>query len=132
MNLEAPLWIADFRFSAALDIYIFMFFLAVFPGLWGGVVFYFLTFSEFFLVGGYCSVCPSLLGWVGDGFCVSCPSHPPPLRVGAGLGNRVTHLWHRPRFRSCGLGLGGFCVFRVTFFLILPVPPARELGGPVG
>ena len=32
---------------------------------------------------------------------------PPPLSVGAGLGNRATSLWLRTRFHSCGLGIGG-------------------------
>ena len=31
----------------------------------------------------------------------------PSLSVGAGQGNQATHLWHRTRFQSCGLGLGG-------------------------
>ena len=45
----------------------------------------------------------------------------PPLRVGAGLGNRDTHLWHRTRFQSCGLGPGGFGVFRVILGLVFSI-----------
>ena len=61
---------------------------------------------------------------------------PPPLSVGAGLGNRATHfLWHRTRFQSCRLGFPLFLdIFGVMFssrFLyslfafpcIFPAPP---------
>ena len=54
----------------------------------------------------------------------------PPLSVGAGLGNRVTHLWHRTRFRSFGLGLGGLwripCYFRSSS---CQSPPPSGAGG---
>ena len=41
----------------------------------------------------------------------------PPLGVGAGLGNRATHLWFRTRFQSCGLGLGGS--WRLPYYFLL-------------
>ena len=45
--------------------------------------------------------------------------HTPLLSVGAGLGDRATHLWHRTRFQSCGLGSGGSwrlpCFFLFVF-----------------
>ena len=101
-----------------------------------GQCFCFLTFSEFsgrvFLSARYVPLVWFFLGWVGGGFRVSCPAYPPPraLSVGAGLGSRATHLWHRTRFRSCGLGLGGSVgVFRVSFFFSAyrcPPPPARD------
>ena len=53
----------------------------------------------------------------------------PPLSVGAGVGNRATHLWHRTRFRSCGLGFRWFLAYSVLFyFRPTDPPPARELG----
>ena len=106
MNLGVPPWMADFRLSAALD-----FFPRRFPGLWGGWFFYLLTFSEISGRGVFCSVSFWFvfdflgLGWGWFLRILSCL--PPPLSVGAGLGNRATHLWHRRRFQSCGLGLGG-------------------------
>ena len=63
------------------------------------------VFGSFFFLLGVFLVC-FFLGWVGDGFCVFCPAYPP-LSAGAGLGDRATHLWHRTRLQSCGLGLGG-------------------------
>ena len=55
------------------------------------------------------------------------------LRVGAGLGNRATPLWHRTRFRSFGLGLGGFWRFPCFFPSRLADPPARSgAGGDLG
>ena len=105
-NLEAPPWIADFRFSAALDC-----FFLTFSWSLGGDCSYFLTFSEFSgrLFVWRCVSCLFIffLGLVGGGVCVFCPAYPPALSVGAGLVTRATNLWHITRFQSCGLGLGG-------------------------
>ena len=51
-----------------------------------------------------------------------------PLCAGAGLGNRVTPLWHRTRVRSFGRGLGGFCRIPCYFPSLLAAPPP-PLGG---
>ena len=63
-----------------------------------------------------------MLGLVGVGICAFCPAHPR-LSVGAGLGNRATHLWPRTRFQSCGLGFGGSwrlpCYFSFRFWYSL-------------
>ena len=54
----------------------------------------------------------------------------PPLSVGAGLGNRATHLWHRTRFRSCGLGvLGGSWRISCHFSSRPTDPPLRSGAG---
>ena len=73
------------------------------------MVFYFSAFSEFkdrafFLLGTFlvCFVSAGL-GIVFVYFVLLTPV----LSVGAGLGNRATQVWHRTRFRSCRLGLGG-------------------------
>ena len=51
-----------------------------------------------------------------------------PSSVGAGLGNRATHLWHRTRFRS--YGLWWFMAYSVlSLFFVLPTPPRSGAGG---
>ena len=105
MNLEAQPWTADFPFSAALDI-----FACRFRGRWG-VVLHFLTCAEFSGMGFTFFVLPT-----------------PPLTVGVGLGNRTTHLWHRIRFRSFGLGLGDLWRIPLYFPCFCRFPPAREPG----
>ena len=97
---------ADFRFSAALDI-----FFLPFSWSWGGG---FLVFDVFRLFGsGFIRSVSSWFAFLGLGW--SCflkfffayfvlPT--PPLSVGADR-NRSTHLWHRTRFQTRGLGLGG-------------------------
>ena len=51
--------------------------------------------------------------------------------VGAGLGNRATHLWFRTRFRNCGLELGGS--WRIPWYISSrPTdPPYRSGAGGV-
>ena len=76
MNLEAPSWIADFRFSAALDL---NFYLDFSWTLWGGLLLFDafrVSRSVFFLLGMYV---PGLflLGWVGDGLSAFCAAYPP-------------------------------------------------------
>ena len=71
--------------------------------------------------------------WAGLGmvFAYSALLSPSLSSVEAGLGrNRVTHLWHRKRFRSCGLGFKWLLAYSVLFFSSSnrPPPPARELG----
>ena len=114
MNLEAPSWIADFRFSAALD----TFFLVVVLDL-GGWFFDFSTFSEFSGRVFFCSVCfLSIFSWAGLGVVLAYFVLPtPPLSDGAGLGNRATRLWHRTRSQSCRLGLGRS--WRIPRFFLL-------------
>ena len=53
--------------------------------------------------------------WLGMFFAYSVlPT--PPLSVGAGLGNRATHLWHRTRFPSSRLGFRCLLTSSVIFF----------------
>ena len=91
---------------------------------------YFFTFSEFSDRGFSARFAPCLffLGWMGMIFAYFVlPT--PSLSVGAGLGNRVPHLWHKIRFRSCRLDLSGS--WRIPcYFSSCPTdsPPARELG----
>ena len=71
----------------------------------------------------------SLVSWAGLGMVFAYFVLPTLLSVGAGLGNRATHVWHSTRFRSCGLGSGGSRRIPCYFFSHLPIPPAaRELG----
>ena len=78
MNLEAQPWIADFRNSAAHDI----FFSCRFPGLRGGVLHFFLfifrVFGWFgiFPLGTFQRFLILFLGRIGGGVCVLRPAEP--------------------------------------------------------
>ena len=115
MNLEAPPWIADFRFSAALE----FFFLDVFLDF-GGWFFLLLgvfrVFGSGFFLSGVFLVCLFSLSLVWDGFCVFCPAYPPAQCRGWSVGNRATHLWHRTRFQSYRLGFRWFLTCPALFF----------------
>ena len=96
-----------------------MFFARRFPGLWG-VVFLLVDVFRVFGSGFYWQVCCWVLcffflSWVGDSFRVFLSCLPHPLSVGAGLGNRATHLWLRTRFPSCRLGFRCFLTSSVLF-----------------
>lgn len=57
----------------------------------------------------------------------------PPLSVGAGLGNWVTHLWYRTHLRSFWPGFKWFLAYPVLFsFSVLPIPPGWRAGGDLG
>ena len=75
--------------------------------------------SGVFLAGVFLVCLCFFLGLAGHCFTSILSCLPPPLSVGAGLGNRVTHLWHRARFQSCRLGFGVvLSIFRVIFLLV--------------
>ena len=134
MNLEAPPWITDF--PATLDFVFLVVFLE-----FGWCFFYFLTFPSFRVRRGsarcvmVCLLSRARLGMVFAFFILLTP----PLSVGAGLGNRATHLWHRTHFQSCGLGLGGswripcyFCsrfwysLFAFPLLVFFALPPVES------
>ena len=123
MNLETPPWIADFRFSAALDV----FFLDVFLDCKGGGVplldvFRFPSFGLGFLLLGVFLVCLLVFLWLDwGGFCVFCSAYPPrpvsglvwvigPLTCGTGRVYRVV-VWVYVVFG----------VFRFFFLLVFDI-----------
>ena len=103
-----------------------------------------MTYSEFsgrrFLTGVFLGCLLVCLSWAWLGMVFAYSVLPtPPLSVGAGLGNRATHLWHRTRFPSSRLGFRCLLTSSVIFFfssffyvpfslsLHLPRPPPSRV-----
>ena len=73
------------------------------------------------------------LGWEWFSRNMSCV--PPPLSVGAGLGCRVLHSWHRTHFLCGPSHLPCYCFFSTFCFIVsfhvslhLPHPPPPVAG----